>query len=35
MATPYDVQAYLLDRANIQDTVTRTVRTWLVLHSGC
>ena len=26
MAAPYDVQTYLLDRANIQDTVTRTVR---------
>lgn len=26
MDAPYDVQTYLLDRANIQDTVVRTVR---------
>lgn len=26
MTAPYDVQTYLLDRANIQDTVTRMVR---------
>lgn len=26
MTAPYNVQAYLLDRANIQARVTRTVR---------
>lgn len=25
MASPYDIQSYLFDRANIQDTLTRMV----------
>ena len=38
MAAPYDIPTYLLDRANIQDILTRTVRsnqsTFSTRHQG-